>query len=54
MAKGGKREGAGRPKAEQSRVRLSVRVKAQTKAYFKSKGISAGKALDEIAEEQSK
>lgn len=52
--KGGKREGAGRPKVQGPRVRLSVRVKSQTKDYFKRHGISAGKVLDEIAEEQSK
>ena len=54
MAKGGKREGAGRPRVEQPRVRLTVRVKAQTKSFFKEKGRSAGRILDEIAEEQSK
>ena len=54
MAKGGKREGAGRPRVEQPRVRLTVRVKAQTKSFFKEKGRSAGRTLDEIAEEQSK
>lgn len=54
MTKGGKREGAGRPKAEEPRVRLTVRVKPKTKSFFKEKGRSAGKALDEIAEEQSK
>lgn len=53
MTKGGKREGAGRPKARNARVRISVRVKPRTKEIIREQRINAGRVLDEVIKERS-
>lgn len=51
MAKGGKRIGSGRPKTSEPRVRLSVRVRPNTKKYITDSGINAGRLLDDYIEQ---
>ena len=51
--RGGKRDGSGRPKAREPRVRISVRVKPRTKEIIREQHINAGRVLDEVIKERS-
>jgi len=49
MARGGKREGAGRPVAEDPRVQVSMMVSQETQEILKrwqDKGLSTGRLVD--------
>lgn len=57
MSKGGKRKGAGRPKAKELRVRLSVRVHPETVPKLNKLGRahgSRGKAIDQLVKSATK
>lgn len=51
--RGGKRDGSGRPKVREPRVRISVRVKPRTKEIIREQRINAGRVLDEVIKERS-
>lgn len=51
--RGGKRDGSGRPKVREPRVRISVRVKPRTKEIIREQHINAGRVLDEVIKERS-
>lgn len=46
--RGGKRENAGRPKAENKKVTLSVRVLPETKDWLSDQDLSAGSMIDKL------
>lgn len=46
--RGGKRENAGRPKAENKKVTLSVRVLPETKEWLNSQSESSGNLIDKL------
>lgn len=48
--KGGKREGAGRPKQAEKRVSLTVRVKETTRSTIKEQDLKIGPMVDKIVE----
>lgn len=51
MSSGGKREGAGRPKQAETRVRLSVRVTPETMEQIKAQRIKVGPLLDKLVKD---
>lgn len=51
MPRGGKREGAGRPKIERARKTLSCRVKPETLDFLEEEKERTQKSLGEIVDE---